>query len=97
MFNVLIKLQRKPEPLRRQIAFVSALSLTAVIALLWLVSLSAPNDGAKTAAGTEPQDGPFSAVVDALGSFTSDASAMFGELRQGLRGASTVYPEDTPQ
>lgn len=87
MFNVLIKLQRKPERARRRLAFLAAATLTGVIALFWLVSLGArlPSElGASVSAGRGEDKSPLATLGDTVGAFVSDTQTAMKALRDGF-------------
>lgn len=93
MFNVLIKLQRKPEPVRRRITFFAAVSVTGVIVALWLVSLSVrvPRPLRASVLQSAPEEkSPLRVLSETVGAFVSDTEAAVQALREGF--SPTVDP-----
>lgn len=83
MFNVLIKLQRQPLRVRKQIALIGAAVVTGIIVMFWLVSLSA-SESASVAEGKGDDVGPFQALTETVGAFISDTV-------QAFRGTAGVF------
>lgn len=72
MFSFIRKLQQKPEPQRRVIAFWTALAVTAFIVVLWLVSLLVRLDGVPVAGEAPVEEvSPMESLSGMLDSFLS--------------------------
>lgn len=75
MFRLIATIQQKPLHERRRFAFWAAFSVTALIALVWVVTLLMTGSGA--AAETAAAKTPFSAFFDSI-------SEGFSVLRDAL-------------
>ncbi|MEK7578926.1 MAG: hypothetical protein AAB460_00065 [Patescibacteria group bacterium] len=64
MFDLIAKLQQKPEPERRRIAFLVSLVVTGIIVAIWLISLSVRfgSPSKKTEEPSLDKSAPFSAL-----------------------------------
>lgn len=77
MFNYLERLRRKPIETRKRIALGAAVGFTLAIVLVWLSSLlSAP-----TLNESVDADGPVKAIGETIGTFISDASRAFENIK----------------
>lgn len=86
MFSLIARVRRKPERVRRQIAFLVAASLTVLIVLVWLVSINAsvrdPADSSVTRNAQEKS--PLGVLSDTVGAFISDTEAAVRAFKSGL-------------
>jgi len=75
-------LRAKPDHIRQRIAFWTALSVTAVIALFWVASLSIRDFTMKpdVSAAVDKAGSPIQTVVSSVGGF-------FGDIRDLVFGA----------
>ena len=90
MFRILAQLQKKSEQEKRAIALGLAGGITFFIVVLWLMGISlygAP--AAEIVAVEEP--GPASAIGESVGSFWSDITRTFGELKRAVTGAPESF------
>ena len=81
MLQLISKLQRKPERVRKQIALFFASFVTGIIVIFWLVSWAQyePED----AVVSENQDqGPIETLKQGLGSFLRDTGDMIGDATE---------------
>lgn len=75
MLSLISRLQRKPESVRRKIAFVVSAAVTGVIILFWLVSFGSSSSGiVSETVQVEKEPGPFAAFAENVGSFIADAA-----------------------
>ncbi len=91
MLSLIHKLQRQPLRVRKQLAFSFAAALTALIALLWLVSQGSGAEERSPRARESP--GPTAAFSEALGSFFHDAGQALASVKDAVSAVrETVYP-----
>ena len=91
MLALISKLQRKPERVRKKIAFAAALSITGVIVFIWLTSFSASvGEPPVAAAKNEDESGPLQTFAGNVSTFFSDAL----EIMQAALSAFSNSPQD---
>lgn len=90
MFRILAQLQKKPEQEKRAIALGLAGGITFFIVVLWLMGISLYSAPAAEVVATGEQ-GPASAVSESVGSFWSDITRTFGELKRAVTGAPESF------
>lgn len=82
-------IHRKPKPIREQYAFWSAAGITALIALVWIVSLQYRLDGSFTSS-TIVEGEQRGAFARFLGDARSRAAAVFGAVEDTETTATTT-------
>ncbi|HBV01745.1 MAG TPA: hypothetical protein DEF00_05205 [Candidatus Taylorbacteria bacterium] len=89
MLFLISKLQRKPERVRKKIAFVASAIITGIIVIIWLTSLSVatPETSSKSALSGDDV-GPFQALTENLSVFFLDASETIQTAVSAFSGAS---------
>jgi hypothetical protein len=63
MFNLILRLRARPLAYRRKVAFWSAVGITALITLIWIISLSIRFDGINETSEPQPP-GPLETFLD---------------------------------
>ena len=94
MLTFISKLQRKPEHVRRKIAFVTSAIVTFVIVIIWLTSfsVSTPETSSRTV-GSGDDVGPFQTLTENLSVFFLDASEVFQTAVSAFSGTSKEAAE----
>lgn len=71
MFSFIRRLQQKPEPQRRAIAFGTALFVTACIFVLWLVSFFVRMDSTAVPQQQQEKVSPVESLSEMISSFSA--------------------------
>ena len=101
MLSFIARMRRKPEGVRRSVAFFGALGMTAVIVLVWFISFIAGEPRESTAAPKaalkEDAIGPLRAFAATLGAVAGDTVEQFKKFKKSfIFSAETVYPASAP-
>ena len=91
MFRILAQLQKKPEQEKRAIALGLAGGVTFFIVVLWLMGISLYGAPAAEEVAVAEGPGPASAIGESVGSFWSDITRTFGELKRAVAGAPESF------
>lgn len=88
MFHLIRSLQHKPEAVRRRVAFVIAVVVTLIIAIIWFSTLSVRVDSNRREQSNTTVT-PFSTIRESFGEIFRDAGEQFGTLEKQFEELNT--------
>jgi len=96
MFDFLEKLREKPERVKKQVAFIVALSISGIIFVVWL-SVIFPSWRSSQVETQSSEPSPLASFTSTFSSGLSDISSQFSKIKNIVSSlsTSTVYYNST--